>query len=365
MSREASAGTAIRPEAVERYLRRHGYPDARLLSLDPLGQDTQAGLKAYGYGRPLRATFMSNGAEQRLVIRTMSPDPFGHLRRADRVDTMVLSFDTFGGVPRHIDARDLGAFESGGEMQSVPPGEFFLVTNYVEGELYARDLEALEKLEQPRDVDVARARALARYLVELHGKKIGDALAYTRHLRDTVGAGEGIFGQTDAYPADPLASPQRLQAIERRAMEWRWKLRQRSARCCRTHGDFHPFNILFRAGDDFSVLDCSRGAAGEAADDVTCLSINYLFFALSSRGRFDGALRRLWSEFWSTYLAASNDTGLLECTGLYFAWRSLVVASPIWYPNLDTTVRDRLLRFGERALELDRFDPERIDELLR
>ena len=34
------------------------------------------------------------------------------------------------------------------------------------------------------------------------------------------------------------------------------------------HGDFHPWNLLFREGVEFSVLDRSRGEWGEPADDV-------------------------------------------------------------------------------------------------
>src|SRR5437867_3783684 len=40
----------------------------------------------------------------------------------------------------------------------------------------------------------------------------------------------------------------------------RWRLRTRAHRLSRTHGDFHPRNLLFREGTDFSGLDRSRGA---------------------------------------------------------------------------------------------------------
>jgi hypothetical protein len=135
-------------------------------------------------------------------------------------------------------------------------------------------------------------------------------------------------------------------------------------RARRTHGDFHPFNLLFRHGTDFSVLDCSRGAAGEPADDVTCLSINYLFFALCARGRFDGALRELWHIFWDTYLTASGDAEVLRWVAPFFTWRALVVASPVWYPHIDDGLRRRLLGFAQRLLDDASFTPATVDVLL-
>ena len=40
----------------------------------------------------------------------------------------------------------------------------------------------------------------------------------------------------------------------------------------------------------------------------------------------------------------------------FFAWRGLVVASPIWYPNLPLNVRIKLFNFIRRVLETDKFD---------
>src|SRR5690349_1774479 len=102
MGRDEANHPHITPQAVERYLRRSGHPDAHLERLRPLGGDTETGVKSYGYGLPLRATFTSGGATRDIVIRTMSPDPFGHDRRADRADAMLLSYDTFGLIPHHI-----------------------------------------------------------------------------------------------------------------------------------------------------------------------------------------------------------------------------------------------------------------------
>jgi len=243
-------------------------------------------------------------------------------------------------------------------------GEVFLISEYVDGELYARDLSALTTRDAALPVDLARAEALANYLAEVHAKP-ADPAEYGRAIRDLVGSGEGIFGLIDSYPPDCAPVPiSRLKALEARAIGWRWRLRDKSRRARRTHGDFHPFNILFRDGVDFTVLDCSRGGVGEPADDVVALAINYLFFARNSRPRFDGPLREVWSTFWRTYLAASKDTEILEIVPPFFAWRALVLASPVWYPNVSDALRDELLTLAERLLDGAPFTPDGFDRLL-
>jgi hypothetical protein len=364
MGREATGATEIHPERVAAYLRATGYTNARVTSLTPLGQKTQAGVKSYGYGRPLHVVFESGGKSLGLVIRTMSPDPFGHNRRSARAETLLLGFDTFGDFPRHIKPLDVGAFTEQGELLPMGRGEVFLVSEYVDGELYANDLKALQTCDTASPTDLARAEALARYLADVHAVTAQPG-EYGRAIRDLLGSGEGIFGLIDSYPTDTPAVPvARLRALEAAAIDWRWRIKDKVSRARRTHGDFHPFNILFRDGVDFSVLDCSRGGAGEPADDVTCLSINYLFFARLSRPKFDGPLRQLWRVFWSTYLATSGDRELLEIVPPFFAWRALVLASPVWYPKVPTELRNELLRFVERLLGGEPFVPDEIDRLL-
>ncbi len=350
--------------ALETYLGRLGFEGPQILSLTPLGKPVDQPEKRCGYGSPLRIHFRHQDGNETFVIRTVQPNAFGHDRRSDRVEALVLAYDTFNELPRHVRAKDMGLFDRAGQLISLPDGEPFLVTNHVEGDLYADDLRRLSGSTRAKQPDLDRADALARYLARLH-QKTRPSDQYIRFLRDTVGHGEGVFGLCDNYPKDcPHVSWERLEAIEHQLVVWRWKLRSQPHRCRRIHGDFHPFNILFRAHTDFSVLDASRGCAGDPADDVTCLSINYLFFALLGQNTFSGALRQVWDLFWATYLEVSEDRDLLKVVAPFFAWRSLVLASPIWYPDVTRTLRNRLLSFAERLLEGTEFHPAQVNGLL-
>ncbi len=228
-------------------------PGAVLEKVEPLAPDaaTATGTdeeKGLGYGRPLRLTLREpDGRRRFLVFRTQTANEFGHDRRADRVEGAVLAYDLFGRIPGHVRALDVGAIGEGGRLVSLRgTGEPYLVTDWAEGSLYADDLRRLAREGTAGSWDLARADALAAWLVRLHAHGVDDPPAWRRAVRDLLGHGEGIFGMVDGYPPDaPGAPPARLRAIEERCLAWRWRLRGRSHRLARTHGDFHPFNVVF------------------------------------------------------------------------------------------------------------------------
>jgi hypothetical protein len=357
---ERPATTAALAAAVDRLL-----PGARLLAAEPLGQESAGAVarKGTGYGRPLRLLVALPGGERRaLVFRIAAPDEFGHDRRSDRLAELALAFDTFDLVPDQVMALDVGAIAPGGLTSLRDAGEPYLITDYAEGRLYAEDLRLLVH-DDPVALDLERARALARWLARLHARRLDGAVAWRRAVRDLVGAGEGIFGLVDAYPpGTPGVAPGALQALERRALEWRWRLRDRTDRLRRIHGDFHPFNLLFDAGTRLTVLDASRGAAGDPADDVTALAVNYLFFSLQAPGRWRRGFAPLWVAFWETYLAHAGE-GVLEAAPPFLAWRALVLACPRFYPDLAGDLREALLGWAARVASRDRFDPALVEEL--
>ena len=184
-----------------------------------------------------------------------------------------------------------------------------MLAEFIDGREYADDLLRLRAGGELSSLDVERADALCDYLVGIHGVKRQAPDLYLRRVRELIGHGECIFGVFDSYPK----LDRTLQDIERRCLEWRWKLRAHSSRLCQVHGDFHPWNILFREGADFSVLDRSRGEWGEPADDVACLTLNYLFFSLQRSGRLEGGFERLWRGFWQRHLERSGDAPQRLC----------------------------------------------------
>jgi hypothetical protein len=340
-------------------------PGATLLEVEPFATDEgedEATVKAAGYGAPLKLRVRdAGGRERRLVFHTASPDVFGHDRRADRAAEMLLGYDTFGQIPRHVEALDVGAIKKDGEglVSLTGTGEFYLLTSFAEGHVYADELRRIAHSGSLEPTDMDHAEQLSRYLVELHSEKREDDHRYVRALRDLVGSGEGVAGIVDGYPDDVPAAPrERLEAIERRCLEWRHRLRSRDRRLSRTHGDFHPFNVLFDDASKLSLLDAARGCRGDPADDVTCMAVNYVFFAVEAPGAWKGALGSLWHRFWSVYLEESGDQELLDVAAPFLAWRGLVVANPVWYPAVQADARDRVLRLIEYTLESERFDPE-------
>jgi Ser/Thr protein kinase RdoA (MazF antagonist) len=250
-----------------------------------------------------------------------------------------------------------------GELTSVADAaEFFQLVEKIDGTLYWLDLERL--LEAPlQETDIVRAQALARFLAQVHSVKHDEPTLYHRRIRELVGHGECLMGILDSYPHPyPLLTPDICEAIERSAVSARWRLRSRSHRLARTHGDFHPWNLLFRAGSDFSVLDRSRGTWGEPADDVAALGINYLFYGL--RARVVQPFRFLFGTFLETYLRESHDQEILEVLPPFLGFRALVIAHPLWYPELSDPLRVALIHFARRMMTAARFDPADARALL-
>lgn len=345
------------------------YPGCRIDELRVLGADespSDATRKGTGYGAPVlvRVTDAA-GRPHALVFHTARADDFGHDRRSDRAAEMLLSYDTFSRIPQHVRAVDVGVIGTDGRLRSIADaGELYLLTEWAEGTLYADDLRRIA-IGGAGPLDLVRAEALADYLVMLHGQAGGGPATYTRAVRDLIGSGEGIFGIIDGYPGEvPSAPSGRLRRIEERCASWRWKLRGLESRVARTHGDFHPFNVLFAKDSRIVLLDASRGCSGDPVDDLTALAVNYVFFALDHPGAWRRGLGTLWHRFWLRYFESGGDRNALEVAAPWLAWRALVLANPRWYPGLSARGRDALLGWIERTLESGRLAIDGVDEVL-
>lgn len=352
-------------EALQNYLDSIYKTSVEVVALRELTNPDEE-IKGFGYGVPILIEVDVKGIRDRLVLHTIRPDKFGHERRSDRAQSILLDYDIFNHLPKHIEALGMGAFTQNGALQSLEDaGEFFLITKFHSGRLFAKDLEKLRTARRLLPEDRVRALALADYLVNIHSIKQDSASLYRRCIRDLLGHGEGIMGLIDSYPSDfDIAPPHRLQAIERKLIDWRWQLKGRTNRLSQVHGDFHPWNILFDEKNEFVVLDRSRGEFGEPADDVSAMSINFIFFSLQQSGALQGAFRVLHEIFWDQYVQSTQDLELNNVIQPFYAWRALVLAHPTWYPNLKREIRQQLFEFIERILDVDWFDPRQINTYL-
>ncbi|MFW5942070.1 MAG: phosphotransferase family protein [Chloroflexota bacterium] len=369
---EETDAERLQIEQFLRYLRARHDAEAHVEQVQELGGEATgaAAIKQFGYGRPLLITYQVAGQRHQEVLHTIRRTAFGREREDDRVAAIWLDYHTFNELPRHVPALDMVGRSTDGALHSLADlDELLLVTRYYPGAPYADDLARIRDEGAAGDADVRRAEALATYIAGVHDETYDDddhrPALWQRRLRDLIGHGEGIMGLTDSYPPDlPYAPAGELRALEEMANRWRWRLKPLSHRLCQVHGDFHPFNIIFDEEHNFRVLDRSRGAWGEAADDVSCLTINYLFFSLQRQAELLPPFRTLWDRFWRTYLARRPDEELLHVIQPWLAWRALVVASPVWYPTITVETRRTLLTFARRVMESERFDYQNVERYL-
>jgi hypothetical protein len=343
---------------VENYLKERFGPTTRLKAMERLGEWIHGDAYLIEIGMPR--------GDKRLIMKTLFPSRFGHDHYSDRAQVLPLAQANYNELPKHIKAIDVVGVSSDKLISLKGVKEFYIFLEEAGGVSYFNDLDAIQKRGHLIEQDVERAKMLANYLADIHALKYSgqDAkILYRRRIRDLIGHGECVMGIVDSYDLVDFNIDKELIEYAGKCLKWWGKIRDKSERLCNVHGDYHPGNIRFQE-DDFVLLERSRGSWGEPADDVSCLIINYLYYAVKDIGIFEGPFAELFKLFLATYLEKTKDDGFFEVTPLFFAFRILVLANPKFYPGDPLITKRKLLNFGHSVLEDDRFHIEKIPNYL-
>ncbi len=72
----------------------------------------------------------------------------------------------------------------------------------------------------------------------------------------------------------------------------------------------------------------------------------------------------IYDLFFDVYLKETGDYEILEVIHPFYAFRGLVVASPVWYPNISRDTRRKMFNFIRNVLEADEFDYKGVSKYL-
>jgi hypothetical protein len=342
----------INEDAIKSYLK-DKFKDAVCVDIHKIG----AGVHGAGFLIEIK----TKEEVKSYVIKGLFPEGLGHDYPSDRAQVFLLDLETYNDLPRHAKAIDVLAEMPGGSVKSIGGGkEYYLLMEKVEGRDYFNDLREFSKKEKLDSEDISKIKAMTSYLAEIHSVKKESRALYWRKIRDIIGHGECLMGVFDIYP-DGTLSYEEMAEIEKLCVDWRAKLKPKTHRLCQIHGDFHPGNIWFKDSTDFVLLDRSRGPYGDAADDVTALCINYIFFSLMYHGEVKGAYLEGLNLFFEEYIKQTKDNELFEVVAPFFAFRGIVVANPVFYPELSRDARNRIFRFVKSVLSSERFDMSKVN----
>jgi aminoglycoside phosphotransferase (APT) family kinase protein len=269
-------------------------------------------------------------------------------------------------MPKHVRAIDVVG-EIPEKFVSIRNArEFYIFMEEAEGRSYFEDLEEILERGRLAERDVERVRMLAGFLADIHGIKYrreNAEILYKRRIRDLIGHGECIMGIIDAFGPLEFIMENDFVAYVMKCIPWWGRLRFKSERLSSVHGDYHPGNIRLR-GNDFILLDRSRGSWGEPADDVSALGINFIHYAIKDRGGFTGPFAELFKRFIEHYLERTGDEGIFEVCQPFFAFRALVIANPRFYPDDEPETKRKLLEFGYGILDEEKFRIDRIPDIV-
>lgn len=341
----------INEDAIKKYIKNQ-FSDVTRINVKKLG----SGVQGAGFLIEIEA---AEGL-QSFVIKGLFPEGLGHDYPSDRAAVFLLDLEDYKKLPRHVRAVDVLAEMPDGSIKSIGDGkEYYLLMEKVTGMDYFQDLSAFAAKNRLEIYDREKIRAMALYLADIHSVKKDSRTLYWRKVRDTIGHGECLMGVFDTYP-DGTLSYEEMAVIEKKCIDWRARLKSKTHRLSQIHGDFHPGNIWFQNGNDFVLLDRSRGAWGEPADDITALAINYIFFSVRHHGVLKGVYLDGIKLFFDEYIRASGDNEIFEVLAPFFAFRGAVVANPLFYPDVTSDTRRQIFSFVNKVLSVGRFEINKI-----
>jgi hypothetical protein len=369
----------INEKSVKEYIKALFGKEALNVHIEKLGQGVQ--------GAGFLIEVKTGAGDKHYVIKGLFPEGLEHDYPADRAGVFLLDVEEFGHLPKHVKAVDVLSEMADGSIKSIGGGrEYYLLMERAEGKDYFNDLNGMSNKERLDELDIKKIQSMASYLAGIHSVKKDSKQLYWRKVRDTIGHGECLMGVFDTYP-EGTVSYDAMADIEKKCVDWRMKLKPKFSRLCQVHGDFHPGNIWFKEESgvrsqesshegsltlnsklltpDFVLLDRSRGPWGDAVDDVTALTINYIFYSINQFGKLHGPYQEAFNLFFDTYVNETGDTELFEVAAPFYAFRGAVVANPAFYPDVSPENRQKVLNFINGVLDDALFNIEKVNEYIK
>jgi hypothetical protein len=346
----------INEKALKTYLKEE-FPGALGIEISKLGEGVQ--------GAGFLIEVKTEAGMKTYVVKGLFPHGLGHDYPSDRAGVFLLDLDEFRNLPDHVGALDVLAEKQDGSLISIGGGkEYYLLMEKAEGRHYFHDLSNMSGADRLDTSDIEKIRTMTSYLAGIHSVKNDSRPLYWRKIRETIGHGECLMGVFDTYPEGTLEYGE-MAEIEKKCVDWRERLKSKFRRLCQIHGDFHPGNIWFRNNKRFILLDRSRGPWGDAADDVTALTINYIFFSVNNFGSLEGPYLESLRLFYDDYIKLTGDDEIFEVLAPFYAFRGAVVANPAFYPEVSPENRRRLFRFIHGVLDDRVFSIEKVNEYMK
>jgi hypothetical protein len=355
------------PESVvKKYLEAKEGSKVKILNYEKLGSGW------HGTGYKVKFEVRSAKSEvKEIVLRTLMPEGFSHDFIADRAKVFVTQHEMAQNIPGHVRSYDVSGYTKSNELISIGDAvEFFQAVEVAEGCSYGADFQRIKDSGILQKDDLRKAKLLGEYLAKLHSKtfkgtKEAEVSIRRRHSRDAIGHGEMMMGVIDTYPAGfTFISKDDLTEMICKAVRYRESVKDIEYKPCRIHGDFHPGNIIFE-GVRIKLLDSSRELWGDPADDVVSLALNYIWFAVMQSGSFSGPFSMLFKAFWSAYFKNTEHKHISRTFGVHLAFRSVVVAHPVFYGAQTDATRKKIMKLTAKVLTSNSFDPSKIKEYLR